>query len=48
MPRVQKSNAAAHSTASGGTALMSSMKCMVSRKTSEENEKKKRHLQNNR
>lgn len=37
---VQKSNAAAHSTASEGTALMSGVMCVVSRRTSEEEEKK--------
>lgn len=40
MLQVQKSNAAAHSTASEGTALMSGVMCVVSRRTSEEKKKK--------
>lgn len=50
MLHVQKSNAAAHSTASEGTALMSGLTCVVSRRTSEGEEKKKEknQLLNNR
>ena len=48
---VQKSNAAAHGTASEGTALMSAVTCVLSRRTLEEGKekkKKKRCLLNNR
>lgn len=47
--RVQKSKAAAHSTASEGAALMSGVVCVVSRRTSVgEKKKKQRYLLNNR